>query len=66
MIRWSYPFPWYNAWKSYAYTGGTIEPAWCWAPRELLAEVGCEVIAVSCQEVVGSALEFVRGLYKSA
>jgi hypothetical protein len=56
------PFPWHNAWESYAYTGSTVDPARCRPPSELLAEVGCEVVAVLGQKVVGRALEFLRSL----
>ena len=62
IIRWRNPFPWYNAWESYAYAGGAIDPARCRSSSELLAEVGCEVVAVLSEEVVGGALEFFRGL----
>ena len=56
------PFPWHNAWESYAYAGSAVDPARCRPPSELLAEVGCEVVAVLGQKVVGRALEFLRSL----
>jgi hypothetical protein len=52
MIRCIYPFPWYNAWESYAYGSGTINPAWGGAAGELLAEVGCKMVAIHREEVV--------------
>lgn len=58
IIRWRYPFPWHNAWESYAYASGAIEPRRCRAAGELFAEVGGEVVAVLGEEVVGGALEF--------
>jgi len=57
IIRWVNPFPWYNAWKSYANASGAIEPAGCRAASELFAEVGGEVVAVLGEEVVGGALK---------
>lgn len=57
MIRWRNPFPWHNAWKSYAYASGAVQPAGGGAAGELLAEVGGEVVAVFGQEVVRGALE---------
>jgi hypothetical protein len=65
IIRWRYPFPWYDAWESYAYASGAIEPAGCAAAGELLAEVGSEVVAILCEQVVGCALEFDGGLSTS-
>ena len=62
IIRWRDPFPWYNAWESYAYAGGAVDPARRRSPRELLAEVGCEVVAVLGEEVVRGALELLGGL----
>lgn len=62
IIRWRNPFPWHNAWQSYAYAGGAVDPAGSRPPRELLAEVGCEVVAVLGEEVVRGALELFRGL----
>ena len=62
IIRWRYPFPWYDAWESYTYASGAIQPARCHAPSELLAEIRGEVIAVLGEEIVGCALEFLRGL----
>ena len=62
IIRWGYPFPWYDAWEGHADASGTIEPAWRWAAGEFLAEVGGEVVAVFCEQVVGSALKSLRGL----
>jgi len=59
IIRWCYPFPWYNAWESDADAGGSVEIARGWAASELFTEVGCKVIAVLGQEVVGCALELV-------
>ena len=62
IFRWRNPFPWYNAWKSYAYASGAVEPAGGASASELLAEVGCEVVAILGEEVVGSALEFLGRL----
>jgi hypothetical protein len=62
IIRWRYPFPRYNAWESYAYASGAVEPRRCRAAGELFAEVGGEVVAVFREEVVGGALELYRGL----
>jgi hypothetical protein len=62
IIRWCNPFPWHYAWKSYAYAGGPVDPARCRAPRELLAEVRSEVIAVLGEEVIRGALKFFRCL----
>lgn len=62
IIRWRDPFPWHNAWESYAYASGAVDPARRRSPGELLAEVGCEVVAVLGEEVVGGALEFFGGL----
>lgn len=62
IIRWRDPFPWHNTWKSYAYAGGAVDPARRRSPSELLAEVGCEVVAVLGEEVVRGALEFLGGL----
>lgn len=66
IFRWRYPFPWYNAWESYAYASGAIEPARSCAAGELLAEVRGEVIAVLGEQVVGCALELEGGLLQSA
>jgi hypothetical protein len=52
IIRWRYPFPWYDAWESYAYASGAIKPAGCAAAGELFAEVGGEVVAVLGEQVV--------------
>lgn len=46
MIRWLNPFPRYNAWESYAYASGAIEPARGGAAGEFLAQVRGEVVAV--------------------
>ena len=46
-------------WKSYAYASGAVDPAGCGAARELLAEVGCEVVAVLREEVIRRSLELV-------
>jgi hypothetical protein len=62
IIRWIYPFPWYNAWESYANASCAIEIAGCRSACKLFAEVGCEVVAVFREEVVGGALEFHGGL----
>jgi len=62
IIRWRDPFPWHNAWESYAYAGSAVDPAWRRSPGELLAEVGCEVVAVLGEEVVRGALELLGGL----
>jgi hypothetical protein len=62
MIRWSYPFPWYYAWQSYAYARGTVEPARSWARCELLAEIRCKMIAVIGEEIIGGPLELLRSL----
>jgi hypothetical protein len=62
IIRWIYPFPWYNAWESYADASGAIEIAGGRSPCELFAEVGCEVVAVFGEEVVRGALEFYGSL----
>ena len=62
IIRWRYPFPWHNAWESYAYASGAVDPARRWAAGELLAEVRGEVVAVLGEEVVGCPLELERGL----
>jgi hypothetical protein len=37
IIRWRYPFPWYDAWESYAYASGAVDPARCSAAGELFA-----------------------------
>jgi hypothetical protein len=63
MIRWLYPFPWYNAWESYAYASGAIQPAWGGPACEPLAEVRGEVVAVFGEEVVGGALELLGGFF---
>lgn len=57
IIRWRYPFPWYNAWESYAYASGAVDPPWGGATGELLAEVGGEVVAILGEKVVGCSLE---------
>lgn len=62
IIRWRYPFPWYNAWQSDADASGTIQIAWGWATGELFAEVGREVVAVLGEEVIRRSLKLVRGL----
>jgi hypothetical protein len=62
IIRWRYPFPWYNAWESYAYASGAVDPAWRCAAGELFTEVRGEVVAVFGEEVVGCALELERRL----
>jgi hypothetical protein len=66
IIRWRYPFPWYNAWESYANASSAIDPAGGCAARELLAEVGGEVVAVFGEQVVGRSLKLDRGLALSA
>lgn len=66
MIRWCYPFPWYDAWESYAYTGGAIDPAWGGPASELFAEVGGEVVAILCEKVIRGALKLVGTLERSA
>jgi hypothetical protein len=66
IIRWRNPFPWHNAWKSYAYAGGAVDPARRRPPSELLAEVRREVVAVFGEEIVRGSLEFLRGLVMSA
>jgi hypothetical protein len=63
MIRWLNPFPWYNAWKSYAYASGAIKPARRGATGKFFAEVGGEVVAVLREEVVRGAHELLRGLF---
>jgi hypothetical protein len=62
MIGGRYPFPWHYAWESYAYACGTIKPVGSGPACEPFAEVGGEVVAVLRQEIVGRALEAVRGL----
>jgi hypothetical protein len=62
MIGGRYPFPWHYAWESYAYTCSTIKPVGSGPACEPFAEVGGEVVAVLRQEIVGRALEAVRGL----
>ena len=57
IIRWCNPFPWHNAWESYAYASGAVEPARGGAAGKLFAEVGGEVVAVLGEEVVGCSLE---------
>lgn len=52
MIRWLNPFPWYNAWKSYAYASGTVQPAGSGTTGEFLAEVRGKVVAVLREKVV--------------
>lgn len=66
IFRWRYPFPWYNAWESYANASGAIEPARGGAAGELFAEVRGEVVAVLGEEVVGGALEFLGRLCQLA
>jgi hypothetical protein len=66
MIRWLYPFPWYNAWESYAYASGAIQPAGAGAAGELLAQVRSEVVAILGEEIVGCAEELLRSLVRSA
>jgi hypothetical protein len=58
IIRWVYPFPWYDAWESYADASGAVDPGGGGAARELFAEVRGEVVAVLGEEVVRGALEF--------
>jgi hypothetical protein len=58
IIRWVYPFPWYDAWKSYADASGAVDPAGCGTAGELFAEVRGEVVAVFGEEVVRGPLEF--------
>jgi hypothetical protein len=62
IIRWRYPFPWHNAWESYAYASGAVDPSGCCAASELLAEVRGKVVAVLGEEVVGGSLELERSL----
>jgi hypothetical protein len=62
IIRWRYPFPWYDAWESYPYAGSTIYPAWCCATCEFFAEVRGKVVAVFGEKVVGCSLEFYSSL----
>jgi hypothetical protein len=57
IFRWRDPFPWYNAWEGYAYASGAVQIGWGWAAGELLAEVGCEVVAVLRKEVIRGSLE---------
>lgn len=66
IIRWRYPFPWHNAWESYAYASGAVDPARCCAAGEFLAEVRGKVVAVLGEEVVGGSLELEGGLCMSA
>ena len=62
MIRWCYPFPWYDARQRYAYASGAVQPAGCGAARQVFAQVRGEVVAVLGEQVVGGALELLRGL----
>jgi hypothetical protein len=66
MIRWLNPFPWYDAWKSYAYASGAIQPAGAGAAGELLAEIRGKVVAVLSEEVIGCAKVLLRSLVRSA
>ena len=61
MIGGCYPFPWHNAWQSYADAGGTIQPAGRRSASEPFAKVRCEVIAVLRKEIVGGAEELLGG-----
>jgi hypothetical protein len=58
IIRWRNPFPWYDAWESYAYASGAVDPGGRGTAGELLAEVGGEVVAIFSEEVVRGSLEF--------
>lgn len=62
MIRWLYPFPWYNAWESYAYASGAIEPAGAGAASQFFAEIRGEVVTVFGEQVIGCAHELLRSL----
>jgi hypothetical protein len=62
IIRWGYPFPWYDAWESYAYASGAIDPGRRGTAGELLAEVRGEVVAILGEEIVGGSLKFYGGL----
>jgi hypothetical protein len=62
MIRWRYPFPWHDAWESYAYASGAVDPAWGGAAGEPFAKIGREVVAILREQVVSGALKLVGTL----
>jgi hypothetical protein len=62
IIRWRYPFPWHDAWESYAYASGAVDPSGCCAAGELLAEVRGKVVAILGEEVVRGSLKLEGGL----
>lgn len=55
------PVTGYNARERDANACGSVQPGWARSPRQFLAEVAGEVVAVPGEDVVGGAVEFGRG-----